>query len=243
MFDIDLSQADQARLLLDRMVVAGRAGNAELENLPDVFARVGPAARSANLDINQTLALVETLSLYEPNAERLATLADSTLRVFNNAAYMKDAAKAAKVRFFDAEGNRRGALDIITDIKKVYDQFKTDKQRASFIDKAFGKADQDTRKGMQNLLDDKALGNLSEILRDIKGAGGTIARDLPEAISNSVDQVGRLRGELRKAADDFARPVNDTLSGLIKWGLDSKDNGGLGLSGNDILLGGAVGAA
>ncbi|MDW3711886.1 phage tail tape measure protein [Pseudomonas sp. 2023EL-01195] len=243
MFDIDLSQADQARLLLDRMVVAGRAGNAELENLPDVFARVGPAARSANLDINQTLALVETLSLYEPNAERLATLADSTLRVFNNAAYMKDAAKAAKVRFFDAEGNRRGALDIITDIKKVYDQFKTDKQRASFIDKAFGKADQDTRKGMQNLLDDKALGNLSDILRDIKGAGGTIARDLPEAISNSVDQVGRLRGELRKAADDFARPVNDTLSGLIKWGLDSKDNGGLGLSGNDILLGGAVGAA
>lgn len=243
MFDIDLSKADQASLLLDRMVVAGRAGNAELENLPDVFARVGPAARSANLDINQTLALVETLSLYEPNAERLATLTDSTLRVFNNAAYMKDAAKAAKVRFFDTEGNRRGALDIIGDIKKVYDQLDTDKQRASFIDKAFGKADQDTRKGMQNLLDDKALSNLDEILRDIKGAGGTIARDLPEAINNSVDQVGRLRGELRKAADDFARPINDTLTNTIKWGLDSKDNGGLGLSGTDILLGGALGAA
>lgn len=243
MFDIDLSQADQARLLLDRMVVAGRAGNAELENLPDVFARIGGNAKSANLGLDQTLALVETLSLVEPNAERLATLTDSTLRVFTNRKYMEDAAKATRVKFFNADKSRRDPLDVIEDIKKQYDKLKNDKDRFRFISKAFGAADLDTQRGLKTLLDGQSLSRLDEILRDIKGAGGTIARDLPEAISNSVDQVGRLRGELRKAADDFARPVNDTLSGLIKWGLDSKDNGGLGLSGNDILLGGAVGAA
>ncbi|WP_165676520.1 phage tail tape measure protein [Metapseudomonas otitidis] len=243
MFDIDLSQADQARLLLDRMVVAGRAGNAELENLPDVFSRIGANAKGSNLDINQTLALVETLSLVEPNAERLATLTDSTLRVFTNRKYMEDAAKATRVQFFNADKSRRDPLDVIEDIKKQYDKLNNDKDRFRFISKAFGAADLDTQRGLKTLLDGQSLSRLDEILRDIKGAGGTIARDLPEAISNSVDQVGRLRGELRKAADDFARPVNDTLSGLIKWGLDSKDNGGLGLSGNDILLGGAVGAA
>lgn len=243
MFDIDLSQADQARLLLDRMVVAGRAGNAELENLPDVFSRIGANAKESSLDINQTLALVETLSLVEPNAERLATLTDSTLRVFTNRKYMEDAAKATRVQFFNADKSRRDPLLVIEDIKKQYDKLKNDKDRFRLISKAFGAADQDTQRGLKTLLDNQSLSRLDEILRDIKGAGGTIARDLPEAISNSVDQVGRLRGELRKAADDFARPVNDTLSGLIKWGLDSKDNGGLGLSGNDILLGGAVGAA
>jgi TP901 family phage tail tape measure protein len=242
MFNIDLSQTEEARLLLDKMVVAGRAGNAELENLPDVFARVGPAAKSANLNLDQTLALVETLSLYEPNAERLATQVDSTLRVFNNASYMKEAAKAAKVQFFDAEGNRRNALEIIADIKRVYDTLGTDKERAGFINKAFGKADQDTRKGMQNLLDDKALNSLGSILGDLQGAGGTIARDLPEAIGNAVDQTGRLKGALREAADGFAQPINNALSEAIKFGLD-KENGGLGLSGGEIMVGGALGAA
>ena len=88
-FDIDLSKTEDARLLLDKMVVAGRAGNAELEDLPGIFARVGSSAKSSNLSLDQTLALVEALSLVEPSAERLATLTDSTLRVFTNANYMK----------------------------------------------------------------------------------------------------------------------------------------------------------
>lgn len=243
MFDIDLSSTDEARLLLDRMVVAGRAGNAELENLPDIFARIGGNAKSANLGLDQTLALVETLSLVEPNAERLATLTDSTLRVFTTRKYMEDAAKATRVQFFNADKSRRDPLAVVEDIKKQYDKLTNDKDRFRFVSKAFGAADMDTQRGLKTLLDGQSLSRLDEILRDIKGAGGTIARDLPEAINNSVDQVGRLRGELRKAADDFARPINDTLTNAIKWGLDSKDNGGLGLSGTDILLGGALGAA
>lgn len=243
MFDIDLSSTDEARLLLDRMVVAGRAGNAELENLPDIFARIGGNAKSANLGLDQTLALVETLSLVEPNAERLATLTDSTLRVFTTRKYMEDAAKATRVQFFNADKSRRDPLAVVEDIKKQYDKLTNDKDRFRFVSKAFGAADMDTQRGLKTLLDGQSLSRLDEILRDIKGAGGTIARDLPEAINNSVDQVGRLRGELRKAADDFARPINDTLTNTIKWGLDSKDNGGLGLSGTDILLGGALGAA
>ncbi|WP_439861632.1 phage tail tape measure protein [Pseudomonas sp. MBLB4136] len=238
-FDIDLSKTEDARLLLDKMVVAGRAGNAELENLPDIFARVGSSAKSSNLSLDQTLALVETLSLVEPNAERLATLADSTLRVFTNANYMKAAGKATGIKFFDADGSRRDALAVLGDIKTQYDKLDSDRARFGFIDKAFGKTDLDTQRGIKSLLDGNSLSRLDGIFSDINGAGGTIARDLPEAIGNAVDQTGRLKGALREAADGFAQPINDALSEAIKFGLDRKANGGLGLDGTDILVGGA----
>jgi TP901 family phage tail tape measure protein len=242
-FDIDLSKTEEARLLLDKMVVAGRAGNAELENLPDIFARVGSSAKSSNLSLDQTLALVETLSLVEPNAERLATLTDSTLRVFTNANYMKGAQKATGVKFFDKDGSRRDALEVISDIKAKYDKLGTDAQRFKFINNAFGKTDLDTQRGLKTLLDGNSLGKLDQVFAEVRDASGTIARDLPDAIGNAVDQTNRLKGALREAADEFAKPVNDTLSGLIKWGMDSKENGGLGLDGKDMLLGGAAGAA
>ncbi|XQE65768.1 phage tail tape measure protein [Pseudomonas sp. P3C3] len=241
-FDIDLSQTEQARLLLDKMVVAGRAGNAELENLPDIFARVGGSARSSNLSLEQTLALVETLSLVEPNAERLATLTDSTLRVFTNSKYMKDAQKATGIKFFDADGSRRDALAVIEEIQGKYSQLGTDQDRFKFISKAFGNTDLDTQRGLKALLDGDSLGKLDEVFAQVSNASGTIARDLPDAIGNAVDQTSRLKGALREAADGFAQPINDTLSGLIKWGLDSKQNGGLGLDGTDIIAGSAAGA-
>lgn len=242
-FDIDLSKTEEARLLLDKMVVAGRAGNAELENLPDIFARVGSSAKSSNLSLEQTLALVETLSMVEPNAERLATLTDSTLRVFTNANYMKDAQKATGVKFFDKDGSRRDALKVIADIKAQYDKLDTDAKRFKFISAAFGKADLDTQRGLKTLLDGESLTKLDKVFGDVSSASGTIARDLPDAIGNAVDQTARLKGALRQAADDFAKPINETLSGLIKWGMDSKADGGLGLDGKDMLLGGALGAA
>ncbi|HBW09155.1 MAG TPA: phage tail tape measure protein [Pseudomonas sp.] len=239
----DGSAEGEARLLLDKMVVAGRAGNAELENLPDIFARVGSNAKSSNLSLDQTLALVETLSLVEPNAERLATLTDSTLRVFTNANYMKSASKATGIKFFDKDGSRRDALEVINDIKAKYDKLGTDAQRFKFINNAFGKTDLDTQRGLKTLLDADSLGKLDQVFTEVRDASGTIARDLPDAIGNAVDQTNRLKGALREAADGFAKPVNDTLSGLIKWGMDSKESGGLGLDGKDMLLGGAVGAA
>ena len=76
-FNIDLKNPEAVRKALDQMVVAGRLGNAELENLPDIFARVGGNAKAANLGFSETLALVESLSRAEANPERLATLADT----------------------------------------------------------------------------------------------------------------------------------------------------------------------
>ncbi|WP_153114622.1 phage tail tape measure protein [Rhodocyclus tenuis] len=242
-FNFDLSKPGLAALLLDKMTVAGRQGNAELQNLSDIFARVGVNAASAGMGFDQTLAFIETLSQVEKQPERLSTLADSTLRLFTNLKYMKAAASATGVKFFDAKGERRNVADIFNDLKAKYDTLKTDKARAIFLQNAFGEADLDTIKGLKTLLGGNSLSKFGEFSAAIGAAGGAISRDLPEAISNSIDQTGRLKAALRLAADDFVRPLNDTYQKWVGFALDKKENGGLGIDGKDMILGGALGAA
>ncbi len=242
-FNFDLAKPGQALQLLDKMTVAGRQGNAELNNLSDIFSRVGVNAASAGMNFDKTLAFIEGLSLVERQPERLATLADSTLRLFNNLKYMKDAQQATGVQFFDNKGGRRDPLAIIADIKKRYDSLKTDQQRAGFIQKAFGQADLDTQKGMKTFLAGDALAKVEVFAKTIGTAGGTLKRDLADATDNMVDQIGMLKNDLREAADGFVKPMNQALGSWIKWVRESKDNGGAGLNGQDMIKYGVGGGA
>lgn len=239
-YNIDLEKPGQALVLLDKMTVAGRLGNAELENLSDIFARVGVNAASANMGFDKTLAFIEALSMVERQPERLATLADSTLRVFTNLRYMAAAQKGTGVKFFDAKGARRDTVEVLKDIKSKWDKLKTDRDRAVFIQRAFGKADLDTIKGIRTLLQGDSLNKVGAFTKQIGEAGGTLQRDLPEAISNAVDQGGRLKSVLRQAADEFAQPINRVFSDMVKFSLDKKVNGGLGLTGGQMLGSGAA---
>ncbi|WP_434147933.1 phage tail tape measure protein [Methylocaldum gracile subsp. desertum] len=241
-FQFDLGKPGQALALLDKMTVAGRLGNAELENLSDVFARVGVNAQSAGLSFDKTLAFIEALSLVERSPERLATLADSTLRLFNNLDYAREASKATGVKFFNKDGTRRDALAVFNDLKTAYGKLKTDIDRAKFIDSAFGKADLDTQKGLKTLLSGDFLQKIAEFEARIANAAGTLQNNLSKAIDNATDQVGRLKATLGEAADAFAKPINEALTKTIKFGLDSKEKGGLGLTGNDLIVGGGLGA-
>lgn len=242
-FNVDLTKPEQAMALFDKMTVAGREGFAELENLPDIFARVGTGAKSAGLGLDQTLAMVETLSKFEPNPERLATLADSTLRIFTNANYQHDAQVGTGVKFFEKNGARRNPMAVIGDMKVAWDKLKTDQQRAAFIDKGFGKTDQDTRKGIQMLLGGDSLAQFKALENKLAASQGTIQRDFEAATNNAVDQLGRLSGALRTTTDTLAGPVNQAFTNLVKKALAPAADGGYGLSGSDIMGGAAAGAA
>ncbi len=239
-FDFDLSKPGQALDMLDRMTVAGRLGNAELEDLSSIFARVGGDARRAGMEFNTTLAFVEGLSQIQRNPERLATLAESTLRIFNNKRYMDAAKKATKVNFFDAKGGRRDAFAVLEDIRKKYATLKTDLARNNFIDAAFGKADLDTIKGINTLLSGDSLVRIGGFEDQIAKAGGSLKRDFPEATTNLIDQAGMLKNDMREAADAFVTPIDRTLGQAIQWMRDSKEKGGLGLDGKDMILGGGA---
>lgn len=237
-YDFDLSKPGMALDMLDKMTVAGRLGNAELENLSDIFARVGVNSASAGMGFEKTLAFIEGLSMVEHNPERLATLADSTMRVFTNLRYMSAAQKGTGVKFFDAKGARRDALDVLGDIKKKYDTLTTEQERALFIQKAFGHADLDTIKGIRTMLQGDALFKVREFSDNIEKAGGTLKRDFSEATRNLIDQTGMLANDLREAADGFVKPINETLGHMIQFARDKKENGGLNLDGKKMILGG-----
>lgn len=240
-FQFDLAQPGKALELLDKMTVAGRQGNAELQNLSDIFGRVGPNAAAAGMGFDKTLAFIEALSKTERNPERLATLADSTLRLFTNGRYMAEAQKATGVNFFGADGSRRDPVAVLKDLKRQYDALGSDKARAGFMQKAFGKADLDTIKGLRILLSGNSLADLQEFERRITGASGTLKRDVADATRNLVDQAGILKNDLRQAADGFVQPINETLAHFIQFMRDTKANGGWELDGKDMILGAAGG--
>ena len=237
-FDFDLSKAGEATKFLDEMTAAGRAGNAELESLADIISRVGTNASSAGMNRQQALAFVETLSLVEKQPERLATLADSTLRLFNNQNYAKTAEKETGVKFFNKDGSRRQVMSVMTDMKFEYDKLKTDKDKNAFINKAFGKADLDTQKGVKTLFTGDSIQKYEAINQNIRQSSGTIDKDLPKAIDNAVSQTGRLKAAMREAADEFAKPVNETIAKTIKKTMDKKEDGGLELNGKEMIGGG-----
>lgn len=233
-FGFDLSNAKVVTDVLDKMYQAGKAGFAELENLPDIFARVGTNAKAANLSFEETLATIETLSKFEAQPERLATLVDSTLRVFTNAKYMKDASKATGVQFFDSKGMRRNALDVLHDIEARYRKLQTDAQRSQFVAKAFGQSDQTTVTGLMNLLSSGSLASLHRILGDIKSAPGAVKADLPDSLNNAVTAATRLKGVMSEAADEFTKPLRDTFANMTSFLLDSREKGGMGMTGKEI---------
>lgn len=239
-FRFDLAQPNKALTLLDKMTVAGRQGNAELENLSSIFARVGVNASRAGMGFDQTLGFIEGLSLLERQPERLATLADSTLRLFTNIQYLQRAQKSTGVKFFDKSGARRDPLDVLTDIKKKYDKLKTAQQREMFMGKAFKGADLDTIKGLQALMTGDLLSKVAVMNREIAGAGGTIKKDMDAALDNAVDQTGRLKNRLREAADAFIQPLNKGIADISKKLVDKKEEGGLDLSGKEMVAAGAA---
>lgn len=241
-FNFDLAKPGIALELLDKFTVAGRLGNAELQNLADIFSRVGTNAAAAGMDINKTLGFIEGLSLVERNPERLATLADSTLRIFNNANYRKDITQATGVQFYNKDGSRRDPMEVLSNLRTGYSKLKTDKERSGYVEAAFGKADLDTQKGMRTILGSgDLLDKMLAISKSVEASGGTLKAGLADGIDNAVSQVGRLKAALRQAADAFSQPINQTLSNLIKWTMDKKENGGLEMDGKDMLAAGLVG--
>jgi len=83
-FKINLNDGDAVTAMLEKMTVAGRKGFLELNSLADVIPRIAQPAKSAGMSDTGMFAFLETLSNAEQDPSRLATLAESTLRIFNN---------------------------------------------------------------------------------------------------------------------------------------------------------------
>jgi hypothetical protein len=229
-FDIDLSQPAAALDILQKMVVAGRLGNAELENLSSIFPKVGQDAKRAGMTMAQSLSFVETLSLIELEPDRLGTLAQSTLRAFTNDGYRKDVTKKTGVEFFDKKGGARNTQDVFLDLQRKYQKLTTDQQRARFMGTVFGKMDQDTQKGVSAFLTGDRLENFAKSTGDIDNAKGVIEKDLADNLNSSTAVGSRMKATLGQAIDRMAQPLNKGFADLGGYLLDD-----LNLSGEQML--------
>ena len=234
-FDIDLSKPNAAVDILQKMIVAGRLGNAELENLSSIFPKVGQDAKSAGMSMAQSLSFVETLSLIELEPDRLGTLAQSTLRAFNNGTYRKSVTKNTGVDFFNKDKSVRNTQDVFLDLQHKYKSLKNDKDRARFMDVVFGKMDQDTQKGVKAFLTGDRLENFAKSTGDINNAKGVIEKDLADNMSSSTAVGSRMKASLGEAIDRMAKPLNKGFADLGSYLLDD-----LNLSGEQMLAGGAA---
>jgi len=222
-FNFDLTQPGKALELLDKMLIAGDLGSAEIEDLSGIFAKVGANAKAANFTMEQTLALTEALSAVEKDKDRLGTLTDSTLRMFTNQKYMLDVAKATGVKFYDKDGSRRDPVKVLGDLTAAYKKLTTEKQRNNFVAKAWGATDQDTIKGVRTLLDGNALTDLQRYVEKIKKAPGEIKNKMGEGMGNAASQLERLKESMKKIGDEAARPVNEVITKYSKLLADHQD--------------------
>lgn len=229
-FNIDLNKDGAALELLQKMTVAGRLGNAELENLADLFPKIGQSAQRAGMSMAQALAFTETLSTVEMQPERLGTLADSTLRVFGVKAYQEQVTKATGVQFFEKSGSYRDPAAVLGDLKGKYDKLTTDQERARFLGVTFKGMDQDTVRGMQIMLSGNRLDTFKEHTAEIGKAEPVFNRDLADNVSSATGTGSRVRATLSQAIDRMAQPLNKGLAEFGSYVLDD-----LNLSGEQML--------
>ena len=232
---MDLNKAGVALDLLQKMTVAGRQGNAELENLADLFPKIGGAAQAAGMSLAQALAFTETLSTVEMQPERLGTLAESTLRVFSNKTYRDQVTKASGVKFFDSKGASRNPEQVFADLKRKYDKMKTDEERGKFMGTVFKGMDQDTIRGMRIMLGGNKLDTFKQQSSEIKNAKPIFESDLKDNVESTTGAGARMKATLGEAIDRMAKPLNKGFADFGSYLLDD-----LNLSGEQLLAGGVA---
>lgn len=234
-FNIDLNKDGAALDLLQKMTVAGRLGNAELENLSDLFPKIGGAAAAAGMSIEQALAFTESLSKVELQPERLGTLAESTLRVFSNKQYRDQVTKSTGVSFFNKDKSSRNPEEVFSELKRKYEAMKTDEQRAKFMGVVFKGMDQDTVRGWRSMLTGERLDDLKSGSKDLYKAAPIYNRDLKENTESTSGTAARMKATLAEAIDRMASPLNKSFADMGSYLLDD-----LNLSGEQMLAGGAA---
>ncbi|WP_448646793.1 phage tail tape measure protein [Pseudomonas mohnii] len=234
-FDIDLNKQGAALDFLQKMTVAGRLGSAELEDLANLFPVIGGSAKAAGMSLSQALAFTESLSKVEKQPERLGTLVQSTLRVFDNKQYRDQVTKQTGVKFFNKDQSARNPEEVFGDIKRKYEAMKTDEQRAKFMGIVFKGMDQDTVRGWRSMLTGERLDDFKSGSKTLDKAAPIYNKDLKENTESASGVAGRMKATLGEAIDRMAKPLNKGFADMGSYLLDD-----LNLSGEQMLAGGAA---
>ncbi len=234
-YGFDLENPSAMLEILQKMTIAGDAAKAELENLGDIFNKVGANASAAGFKFHQSLGLIESLSNVEPNPENLRTMVGNFLTVFNTGSYQKQVSDVTGTKFFNKDKSRRDPFEVIGQLKRKYEGIPNDEGRAKFWNVAFKSMDRETVSAWRWMLSGDRQTNMLDISDKVASSAPIFKQQLKENTASSSGTAGRMRATLRDATDRMAQPINKAFADFGSYLLDD-----LNLSGEQMLAGGAA---
>jgi TP901 family phage tail tape measure protein len=237
-FHFDLTKPKEAETLLDKMVAATRLGRANFEQIARILPQLAPQAQAAGFSFEKTIGLIEAVSTLKGTPRQTQSLSAGILQLFD-LQQARNVSQLTGVHFFD-NGERRDPLDVLKDLRAEFGKLKTDADRTRFSALAFSGLDGTTRHGLEELLSGNFLDKVNLTAEKLGGAAGLIRGDLGDALANAIDQGNRLKKSLKEAAEDFVKPINDLFAKGVHKLLDKPSEGGLGVTGGELLGGGAA---
>jgi hypothetical protein len=238
-FGEDLAKPGVSNRLLAQGLVGGRLGRAELPNLPSIFPRVGGSAMQAGLNYPQTIGFIEALSNIESRPDRLATLGESTLRMFTNGQYRAQVTKATGVSFYNKNKSGRSPYEVFQDLRGRYNKITSKQGRDDFMTAVIGQADQDTQRGFRAFMHGHVIEQARDYGAQVSKVTDFDPSQLEENRNTATAAGGRVRATVGEALDKAAQPINQVFAELASHLLDDKGySGGQLLGGAAALIGG-----
>lgn len=185
-FGIPASRAEE---ILSKMIVAADKGRVEIPALSSAIGTIIAPAKKAGVGLETVLGLLETLSISGvSNAAEASTSIAALLRRIAKPDFAEKA-KKFKIKIFDKDENFRDIQDILGQVKKLMDKFKTPQKQAKFLDKLFGE-DIRADRALRPLLDN--LDVVRKTILEITNATGRLPEAFAEAAKSTKAKLARL---------------------------------------------------
>lgn len=236
---------EQMGQLSDVLAKTTTTANTDLRLLGETMKYVGPVARSAGMDLQETAAMAGLLS----NVGIKGSQAGTTLRsmVLNLAAPTGAAAKTLQklgISTKDASGDMRNMVEILGDVAKATENMGSAEQLEALVD-IMGK---EPATGFQELINQEGAGGVTKYLEVLRTADGAAAQIAAKMGDNAR---GKLK-ELSSAAESLQISLGNILLPVVKdfavWAtnvtrrIEAWANAHPGLTKGLIFVAAAVGA-
>ncbi|MGO8992177.1 MAG: phage tail tape measure protein [Polyangiaceae bacterium] len=191
-------QSDDASTAVDHMLEATNLFKMTAGDLPLALGHAADGANVLNQSLDETLIAFGLVNNIIPGVERASSSVSVSMeRMADPRA--QAALHRIGVAAADATGRFRPFLDIITDLAPKLDAM-TDKDRASFLLKAFGH---------------HALAGIGDILTQLKGGLQTDTGEIVKG-ADAIDYLRKKVANASGAAETFSHKLLDTLAGQEK---------------------------
>lgn len=236
-------EASESARVADVMSAAVNNGNADLQSLIDGLKSAGPVARQYNLGLEETVAILGTMTNVNIEASSAGVaLRNMFLNTSNKAlrqGFNKELEKATgkTIEFVDAQGNLKPMPMLLDEIGSAIKDLGTAEQ-GDILTKLFGKRAVVPASVAQ---DTKAFGELFEVLSGAH-AGNTAEKTAKEMESGMGGAFRSLLSAVQSIGIEIGEALDATFTPFVRWVVEISRSISVWVSENQGLVTSIVGA-